>query len=151
MNAADRLKTFLDGIESYVTAKNILPTKFNPEFALAETLSLEDLDRLTQDECFNYAYQLLQFADHVSHEKAQCENVVSWCNKTLGSIMVQEMDHQAIAKHEVKYSRVLVENELADKIDEWKITAQGRLESIKSREYNVRRKADILLEKGKRR
>ena len=66
LNAADRLKVFVEGIERYITAENVSPTKFNPEFAIAETLTLEKMEKLTQDDCFNYAYQLYQYADHVA-------------------------------------------------------------------------------------
>jgi len=154
LNAADRLKQFLEGIESYITAKNITPTKFNTDFAIAETLSMEDLEKLTQNECFSYAYQLYQFADHVSHEKAHCENVLRWCNSSLQSIISEAINGgvwDQYAKHDIKVATILRNDDLANKINEWKMTAEGRLESIKSREYNVRRKADILIEKGKRR
>ena len=154
MNAEDRLKHFLDGKESYVTAKNVVPTKFNPEFALAETLSLEDLEKLTQDDCFNYAYQLYQFADHVASERAHAENVIRWCNATLQSIISTELNNgvwDQYAKHDIKVATILRNDELARRINDWKMTAEGRLENIKNREYNVRRKADILIEKGKRR
>ena len=87
MNAAERLKEFLDGIDAYITARNLSPTKFNPEFAIAETLSIEDMQNLTQEECFSYAYQLMQYVDHVASERAQCENVVRWCNSNLQSII----------------------------------------------------------------
>jgi hypothetical protein len=46
---------------------------------------------------------------------------------------------------------ILRDNEVAFKIHEWKMTAEGRLENVKNREYNIRRKADILIEKGKKR
>ncbi len=153
MNAADRLKQFLEGIDSYITAKNVVVTKFNPEFALAETLSLEHMEKLTQDECFNFAYQLYQFADHVSHERAHCENVVRWCKNSLQSIISEGLSSgvwDQYAKHDTKVATILRNDELANKINEWKMTAEGRLENVKSREYNVRRKADILIEKGKR-
>lgn len=153
MTAAERLKEFLDGIDSYITAKNITPTKFNPEFAMAETLSLENLDKLTQDECFGYAYQLMQYVDHVGTERAQCENVMRWCENSLQSIISEALSSgvwDTYAKHETKVATILRNDDLARKINEWKLTAQGRLENIKSREYNVRRKADILFEKGKR-
>ena len=153
MTAAERLKQFLDGIEAYINAKNITPTKFNPEFALAEMLSLEDLERLTQDECFGYAYQLMQYVDHVGTERAHCENVIRWCENSLQSIISEQLTSgmwDTYAKHETKVATIIRNNELANKINEWKITAQGRLENIKSREYNIRRKADVLFEKGKR-
>lgn len=154
LNAADRLKSFLEGIDSYITAKNVVPTVFNSDFAIAETLSLQDMEKLNQDDCFNYAYQLYQFADHVSKEKAHCENVVRWCNNSLNSIIAVELNNgvwDQYAKHDIKVATILRNDDLAHKINEWKMTAEARLENIKSREYNVRRKADILIEKGKRR
>ena len=153
MTAAERLKQFLDGIETYITGKNITPTKFNAEFALAETLSLQDLERLTQDECFGHAYQLMQYVDHVGTERAHCENVIRWCENSLQSIISEQLAcgvWDQYAKHETKVATILRNDELAKKINEWKLTAQGRLENLKSREYNIRRKADILFEKGKR-
>ena len=153
LNAADRLKHFLDGIDAYIIAKNVVPTPFNPDFVLAETLSLEDMDRLLQDECFNYAYQLYQFADHVAKERAHCENVVRWCNSTLNSILSSEINSYSwdtYAKYDIKVATILRDHDLANKINDWKMTAEGRLDNIKNREYNIRRKADILIEKGKR-
>lgn len=152
MNAADRLKDFLDKIDIYVQAKNITPTPFSPEFAIAETLSLETLEKLTADQCFNYAYHLYQYADHIGKERATCENIIKWCISNLDSIIAFEMEQlvDIIAKHEIKVAKIIRSNELAYKINEWKITAEGRLENVKNREYNIRRKADILIEKGKR-
>ena len=153
LNAADRLQHFLDGIDAYITAKNVVSTVFRPEFAIAEMLSIEDMEKLNQDDCFNHAYQLYQFADHVSKEKAKCENVRRWCDNTLQSIISSEINNgtwDQYAKHDIKVATILRNHDLAYKINEWKMTAEGRLENLKSREYNVRRKADILIEKGKR-
>lgn len=153
MNAADRLKNFLDGIDAYITAKNVTPTPFNPEFAIAETFTLERMQKLTQDECFNYAYQLYQYADHLSRERAHSDNVIRWCEHNLQSIISEELKSgvwDQYAKHETKVATILRNDDVARKINEWKMTAEGRLENLKNREYNVRRKADILIEKGKR-
>jgi len=151
--AADRLKEFLDGIESYITAKNITPSKFAPEFALADSLSTEQLERLTQDDCFNFAYHLYQYADHLARERAHCENVARWCDNSLQSIIAEAIPDMMgdYVKHDTKVATIIRNNEIAGRINEWKLTAEGRLENLKSREYNVRRKADILIEKGKRR
>ena len=122
MTAAERLKEFLDGIEAYVTARNITPTKFNPEFAMAETLSMEDLDRLNQDECFGHAYQLMQYVDHVGTERAQCENVIRWCDNSLQSIISEALTSgvwDTYAKHETKVATILRNDELAKKINEF--------------------------------
>jgi hypothetical protein len=153
LNAADRLKNFLDGIERYINGHNLNPSPFNPEFAIAETFSLEQLGRLTQDECFNYGLQLYQYADHVAREKAQCETVLMWCEHNLQGVIASEInsgDWGTYAKHETKVATILKENTFANKVNEWKMAAQGRIENLKSREYNIRRKAEILFEKGKR-
>jgi hypothetical protein len=154
LNAADRLRNFLDGIDAYVNAKNITPTPFNAEFAIAETFTLEQMQKLIQDECFNYAYLLYQYADHISHERANCENVIKWCDYNLQSIIAEDLKNgvwEQYAKHETKVATIIRDNEVAFKIHEWKMTAEGRLENVKNREYNIRRKADILIEKGKKR
>jgi len=119
---------------------------------MAETLSLEDMSKLTQDECFNYAYQLYQYADHLGSERANCENVTRWCKENLNSIIADQVTEIEVQfmKYETKVDLVKRNNDVARNINEWFITAQGRLETLKSREYNVRRKADILIEKGKR-
>ena len=71
LNAADRLKDFIDGIQNYMACKNLLPTPFNAEFAVAETLSLEQLlgsintqfktsikYQITKELCFNTGVQM---------------------------------------------------------------------------------------------
>lgn len=152
MNAADRLAAFLDGIESYVKAKNVVPQSFAPEFAIADSLTMDQLENLTQGDCFNYAYHLYQYADHLARERAHCENVSRWCNNSLQSIIAEALPEimGEYIKHETKVATIIRNNDIASKINDWKLTADGRLENVKSREYNVRRKADILIEKGKR-
>jgi len=152
LNAADRLKDFLDGIETYISCRNLAPTKFSEEFALAETLSLGQMDKLTRDDCFNFAYMLYQYADHVASEKASQEMVINWCEGSLNSIIASEIQDMAgeYLKHDIKVATILRSHELARKIKEWQDVAKARLAKTVSREYNIRRKADILIEKGRR-
>lgn len=152
LNAADRLKQFLDGIDVYVSCRNLTPTKFSEEFALAETLTLEQMDKLTRDDCFNFAYMLYQYADHVASEKAGQETVINWCENSLNSIISSEIHDMAgeYIKHDIKVATILRNHELARKIKEWQDVAKARLAKTQSREYNIRRKAEILFEKGKR-
>ena len=151
MSTADqRLENFLGGVDSYIETSNLAPPKFNTEFVLAETFDMATLHVLTQQECFDYAFMLYQLADHIGQERAKQQNIMAWCESSLNSILSQEMDSQQIAKHEIKVARVLRENLLAQKIDQWKAVAKSRLSHLENREYNIRRKADILIEKGKR-
>ena len=152
LNYTDKLEVFLKGVDDYVSLQNLAPTKFNAEFAIPETLSYEQISKLTQHECFDFAFQLFQYADHVSVEKGKLETVVRWCESNLSTIVAHEIQDMAgeYMKHEVKVGTVLRNHDLAKKINEWKLTAESRLDRIKHREFNIRRKADILIEKGKR-
>jgi len=153
LNAVDRLKQFLDRIDEYIEVKNLQPAKDSmDQFKQAEGLSLGNLDNLTQDECFNYAFMMYQYADHAGKERSKAETVVRWCENNLNSIISSEIQDMAgeYLKHEIKVAKILRDHDLARKINEWKMAAEGRLEPLKSREYNIRRKADILLEKGRR-
>ena len=96
---------------------------------------------------------MYQYADHVASEKAKQETVVRWCERNLNSIVSAEIQNftDSYLKHEIKVAHILRRNELARKIDEWKSVAEARLANLTSREYNVRRKGDILIDKGRKR
>jgi len=151
LTAQERLEHFLIGIDNYINTKNLGPPEFKDEFRFPEQISLKDMDSLTRDECFNYAYMLYQYADHINSEKGKQEIVINWCKGSLMTIISQESENfSQYTKHEVKEATVIRENHIANKINEWKNVAEARSESLKNKEQIVRRKADCLMEKGKR-
>ena len=151
LTAQERLENFLDGIDRYIEAKKLGPPEFKDEFRLPEDMSLSDLDKLTRDDCFNYAYQLYQYADHINQEKSKQETVINWCKSSIMTIISQESENfSQYTKHEMKEATVIRENMVAKKIHEWNSVAEARVASLKNKEQIVRRKADCLIEKGKR-
>jgi len=150
MTAEDRLNDFISKVEQYIESKSLGPRDIDDECLASDGLSVDELQNLSKDDCFAHAYKLYQYADHIANEKANQENVCRWCELSLNSIMAQEIDNGLIAKYEMKVAKVLLENELAATISKWKQHAESRLAKLSSREFNVRKKADILFEKGKR-
>lgn len=153
MNTKERLEHFLKGIDGYVLGQYITSPKINPECMIPETMNQNELDKLTQQECFDKAFMLMQYADHIGTERAKTQNVIRWCEDSLQKIIGQEIEDGEwgkYEKHEVKVGQIIRNNHIAYKVNEWKMTAEGRLEHLQQRDYNVRRKADILMEKGKR-
>ena len=151
LNASERLNEFTQSIQNYIDCKNLGPPRFTAEHVLPEMYSVENLEKLTQDECFNSAFMLYQYADYVSSEKASQEIVVKWCDKNLKTIISTKIeDMPQFTKYEIKVEHILRNNELAKKIDEWKNVAEGRITMLSSKEYSIRKKADCLIEKGKR-
>ncbi len=151
MNASERLKEFTQGIQNYIDCKNLGPPKFTAEYVLPEMFTTENLERLTQDECFNSAFMLYQYADYVNSEKGSQEVVIKWCEKALNTIICTETeDMSQYTRHDMKVAHVLRSHDLAKKIDEWKSVAESRVISLGSKEYSIRKKADCLMEKGKK-
>jgi hypothetical protein len=151
LNASERLKEFTQGIQNYIDCKNLGPPKFTAEYVLPEMFTTENLERLTQDECFNSAFMLYQYADYVNSEKGSQEVVIKWCEKALNTIICTETeDMSQYTRHDMKVAHVLRSHDLAKKIDEWKSVAESRVISLGSKEYSIRKKADCLMEKGKK-
>lgn len=153
LNSQDRLEYFLNGITEYIEGKNLAPCEFKEEFQKADQISDERLKTLTRDELFDEAFLLYQYADHVGQERAHTENVIRWCNDTLQRVIAYGVQHgewDKYEKHDTKVASILANDAIAGAVNNWKLTAEGRLEHLRNREYNIKRKAEILIEKGKR-
>lgn len=151
LNASERLEHFLKCINDYIESKNFTGPKFNEEFKQPETLDLDTMNCLTRDDCFNYGYMLYQYADFVATELNKNKSIVLYCEDSLNKILSKEMpDMPQFTKHEMKAAMILNENVVANKINEWKIVAQSRVDFLYTKEYNLRKKAECLIEKGKR-
>jgi len=153
LNSQDRLEYFLNGITEYIEGKNLAPCEFKEEFQKADQISDERLKTLTRDELFDEAFLLYQYADHVGQERAHTENVIRWCNDTLQRVIAYGVQHgewDKYEKHDTKVATILSNDAIASAVNNWKLTAEGRLEHLRNREYNIKRKAEILIEKGKR-
>lgn len=151
MSIADKLSAFLEKIDNYIESRGLVVLKVSDEAKEAESFGLEKLEFLTREECFNYAYVLYQFLDSINFEHTKNKSVVTWCEDALNKIIAREIENvPQIMKYEIKLASILNENELAKKINEWKMNAQARVDYLKDKAYNIKNKADCLMEKGKR-
>lgn len=152
LTAKERLENFLTGIDKYIDGCYVSKLEYNENFVEAETLNLDDLGSLGRDACFDYAFCLYQYADHISRQIAKTKNIIMWCEQSINQMFVSELDilSQEYVKHDIKMALFLKRNDLAQKITSWKMSAQGRLNLLQGKEVDTRRKADCLIEKGKR-
>ena len=86
-------------------------------------------------------------------EKGRQLSVLNWCSVSLSEIISKSMDEYSFAeftKHETKVSKILQDNSVGSKINEWKNIAESRVALLITKEQLIRKRADCLLEKGKR-
>ena len=152
-NIEQRLTEFLGRIDEYIENKNLGVSNFREELKEAEDFSYEQMGDLSQDDCFNYSFLLYGYADHINVERSKQENVVAFCEEFLNKIIARDYKEvqDVYVNHNVKVAMITQENLVAQKLIEFKNVAESRIRSLKSKEFNVRKKAECLLEKGKRR
>jgi len=151
LNAAKQLDNFMCALSDYFSKIGIDKTAHRPEFNEVELMSINDMDLLTKDACFNCAYVLYQYADYISTDLNKCRAIFYWCENSLNEIVSREInDLPQFNKHDIKVAEIIRSNVVAKNLNDWKIKAQSRINFLESKEQNIRRRAECLIEKGKR-
>jgi len=154
--AQERLELFLGRIDDYLTLKNVKPsdiTEHTEEAMEIDSYTYDELLELTQEQCFACAYTLYQYCDNVLSEMNKQAMVCSWCTSALNLMVSRERDdfyESSYNRMEMKIARLAVDNEVVYKVREWLTTAEARRDALKHKEYLLKKKADCLMEKGKR-
>ena len=150
-NANEQFEAFKNSIDEYIELKGIKQVSFTDDFDIALNLDLDVMDKLTQQECFDYAYTLYQYAGYVQDEISQQQVVVDWCNSRLNYIIATNEDcFPQYTKHEMKIPILIKENSFASKVDQWRLVAESRLKRLEGKDAITRRKADCLYRKHQR-
>ena len=150
-NATEEFEGFKKSVDDYIELKGLEPISFSEDFNRALNLSMDSLDMLTQQECFNYAYTLYAYAGYIQDEQSQQQVVVDWCISRLNYIIATNEDcFPQYTKHEMKIPILIKENSFASKVESWRLVAESRLKRLEGKEVLIKREADCLMEKGRR-
>ena len=151
LKASDRLAQHIEQINNYLDLSNVRFASFREEFLVAANMSLDKIKRLTQQELFDLAYILYGYSSYIQDEINKNKVVFDWCNDQLEKLVAGNLHNfDQYTKHEVKRQSIIGENTYAAKCDQMRSVAEARLQSLEGKVYELKRKGDILLEKGKR-
>jgi hypothetical protein len=149
--AKENLEQHIKDIDDYINGHNTKFSSFREEFLLVADMSIENLKKLTKDELFDSAYMLYSYASYIQDDINRNKIALDWCNDQLEKLVVKHNDtFDKYTKHESKKQIIVQENSYAAKVDQMRLVAEARLQSLDGKVYEIKRKADILLEKGKR-
>ena len=148
----ERLESFLQRVDEFLENKDLAAPVQLKDFREAESLDMEKLRDLSQDDCFNYALTLMSYLDHVASQRAKHQVVIDYCDYHIRRMVAREYLNlgDVYGPYELKEQILIRENTVAVKLDSFRETAKARIASLKSKEFNLRKKIDILNEKGKR-
>jgi hypothetical protein len=151
LKASEKLSEHLNLINAYIDLGNTKFSSFREEYLLVANLSSDELKKLTQQETFDTAYLLYGYATYIQDEINKNKIAFNWCNDQLEKLVVAHNDEFGqYTKHEVKRQIIIKDNNYAASVDKMREVAEARLQALDGKVYELKRKADILLEKAKR-
>lgn len=159
MNGENKLKTANEQladlramIDDFLNASHTrFHKKFNEEWATAADADSGLLSSLNKDETFEFAYLLYAYASHVQDELNMQKIALDWCNDKLDKMVAKNYNQfDSYMKYETKRNMIVINDEYARVVDHYREIALSRVQSLEYKAKDLRRKADILLEKGKR-
>jgi hypothetical protein len=151
LKASEKLSEHLNLINAYIDLGNTKFSSFREEYLLVANLSSDELKKLTQQETFDTAYLLYGYATYIQDEINKNKIALNWCNDQLEKLVVAHNDEFGqYTKHEVKRQIIIKDNNYAASVDKMREVAEARLKGLDGKVYELKRKADILLEKAKR-
>jgi hypothetical protein len=151
LRASEKLSEHLSQITSYIDLSNTKFSAFREEYLLVANLSSDELKKLTQQEAFDTAYLLYGYSTYIQDEINKNKIALAWCNDQLEKLVVAHNDEFGqYTKHEVKRQIIIKDNNYAASVDKMREVAEARLQALDGKVYELKRKADILLEKAKR-
>jgi hypothetical protein len=149
--AKETIEDFLKQLDDFVNQSNTQFANFREEFLIVSDMSDEALKKMTKEELFDASYLLYGYASYVQDQINKQKIVHDLCCDQLEKMVARNNDKfSQYTKHESKLQLIILDNEYAKSIDNYKQVAHARLQSLEGKVYELKRKADILLEKGKR-
>ncbi|NBW29287.1 hypothetical protein EBR37_02820 [bacterium] len=151
LKASEKLAEHISSINEYINASNTKFASFREEYLLVSDLSLDQLQKYSQQELFDAAYLIYGYATYIQDEINKNKVALSWCHDQMEKLIVKHSNEFGqYTKHESKKHILSQSNSYAASLENMREVAEARLQSLDGKVYELKRKADILLEKGKR-
>lgn len=150
--ANEQLADLKTMIEDFLSASNArFNKKFRDDWHRCANADRQTINSLTQAELFDWSYELYSYSTYLQDELNMQKIALNWCNDKLDKMVAKNYDQfSPYTKHEMRRQLIVVNDEFAATVDHYREIAESRVHSLDGKIYELKRKADILMEKGKR-
>ena len=149
--ANEQLAELRTMVDEFLANNNTKFANFKEEFLLAADFSQEQIRALTKDELFENSYILYSYASYIQDEMNMQKIALNWCNDKLDKMVAKNINEfNPYTKHDMRRQLIVMNDEFAKAVDYYREIAETRIQSLEGKVYEIKRKADILMEKGKR-
>ena len=150
--ASEQLADLKAMVDDFLNASNArFNKKFREDWHRCANAGKDTIGTLTKDELFTWAYELYSFSTHLQDELNMQKIALNWCNDKLDKMIAKNYDQfSPYTKHDMRRQLIVMNDEFARAVDHYREIAETRIQSMEGKIYELKRKADILMEKGKR-
>ena len=150
--ASEQLADLKAMVEDFLSASNArFNKKFRDDWHRCANADRETISSLTQAELFDWSYTLYSYSNFLQDELNMQKIALNWCNDKLNKMVAKNHDQfSKYTKYEERRPLIIVNDEYAAAVDHYREIAESRVQALDGKIYELKRKADILLEKGKR-
>lgn len=147
MTGEEKLNEFLLSIDNWIASKNIIDIKLkdsNVETIL--TLHTDELQKLNQETCLQYAYELYSYSEYIETIKNKENAVLEWADSSIWFIICKSINQYGdkYTKWQEKYHAAIKENPLAIDILKIKNHASARVSMLSNKAETIRKMAELL-------
>lgn len=150
--ASEQLADLKAMVDDFLNASHArFNKKFRDDWHRCANADRETISSLTQAELFDWSYQLYSYSTYLQDELNMQKIALDWCNDKLDKMVAKNMNEfSPYTKHDMRRQLIVMNDEFARAVDHYREIAHSRVQSLEGKVYELKRKADILTEKGKR-
>ena len=150
--ASEQLADLKAMIDDFLNASHArFNRKFRDDWHRCANADRQTINSLTQAELFDWSYELYSYSTYLQDELNMQKIALNWCNDKLDKMVAKNYDQfSPYTKHDMRRKLIIVNDEFAATVDHYREIAESRVQSLDGKIYEIKRKADILMEKGKR-
>lgn len=152
-SADSKIQYYLDNIQRYIESSHCVYSSYQEEYGIYADMSTYDLQKKTQDELFDIAYILYSYSAFLQDEVNKHRVVISFCDNEINSLIAKHRNDYGFdryTKYELRKPTIIFENSHAAKLEEIRLAAEAKLTILDGKVYELKRQAEILSEKAKR-
>ncbi len=150
--ASEQLADLKAMVDDFLNASHArFNKKFRDDWHRCANADRETISSLTQAELFDWSYQLYSYSTHLQDELNMQKIALDWCNDKLDKMVAKNINEfSPYTKHDMRRQLIVMNDEFARTVDHYREVAHSRVQSLEGKIYELKRKADILMEKAKR-
>lgn len=122
----------------------------NNEFEKFLKLTRQELEKMTDHECFMAAYNIGQQILYIQRKLNKESARVKWCAATLNALVSNRWNNYSeMIKYEIKVNMIIKEDDFLESVNKLKNMAEQRIERLNNITINLKYMSDILTEMGR--